>query len=169
MNEKIYTIEEVALLKGLSERHLTRPDGPIERTLSTYYWVDTLGNKTGLTDEGLRCLSYYLDECGKDGEGTSYADWQEKVWEENGRLDAAPLVPVERLDYHSATAIAQDSLEDIGVVRRRLDNSIGQLQDQYKDQGRIMAANLVNSLFVGFNETHTAMMSEFIQKFGGQK
>lgn len=105
MQQTIYSPQDISDITGISTSHLTRPkDGPIARLLETHYWESEKISPDGksLTEYGLTILENYLAECGKDGKGTSYKQWQKTQQEKFDPNKSAlttteqpPLIPVE--------------------------------------------------------------------------
>lgn len=128
--QRIYSIDEVATMTGLTREHLARRDGqsPIDRVNETFYWRDDLGSRKdgGLTEHGLALLNTYLYECGADGIGTPYEKWQAQVWKDYG------------VDGGAQTTTALTVMPDLSGSLTDLDGSIeadlagiGSLQNQF--------------------------------------
>jgi hypothetical protein len=117
MEQTTYTLEELADITGMSPRHLSRNDGPLDRVADTYYWDADIvsSDRKTCTEKGLECLKDYLSQCGKKGEGVTYSDWQRSIWEVYNRADAIEpqgfLVPTPKVDIISPDA-AISSLGD---------------------------------------------------------
>ena len=184
LEEKLYSITDIVPYTGLTRKHLMRKNGPIERVLKTYYWRDDLSPDNGqnLTEEGLDKLLDYVNNCGNNGDMT-YADWQQKIWDDNGvgvptteEVETTPifnentantvLVTIPEVDITPSQNIVNASFDALNQNQQSFKDTLAQVKAQKYLEGQQLAAEVMQPMLEGFNETQRQIFTIKLKIFG---